>query len=245
MRYTLFLAAALVAAGAVADATTPRLPESFSYTIYINGERAGRSESHVTYAEDAISIESKTWVELGQGTLEVTCHTEADPRTFRVRRMSVRGGNPTAILECTAEVSGDTVFTTQVVGDRETHRAQRAPEGVAIVIEDYDMTHQVLLARALAQSDAPTQQFGLAFASTGALLASRAGFVSEASVESATQEAICRRLVVEVTSGAPFMSYYDPERGMPVYVAFPTVFTEAFLDGFYGDEPVSRIHPQE
>ncbi|MDH3197489.1 MAG: hypothetical protein OEO21_04535 [Candidatus Krumholzibacteria bacterium] len=245
MRCTFLLAAAIVVLGAVADAGTPRLPESFSYTIFINGQRAGRSEARVTHTEDAISIESKSWVELGQGTIEISCWTEADPHTFRVRTVRYQGVNPSALLEGTTEVSGDTVFTNRVEQDQMIERVEVSRVGGPIVIEDFDMTYQVLLARALALSDDPVKSFGLVFASTGALLEAKAAFRSEAAVESNTQEAICKLLVVDVTNGSPYVSYYDPERGMPVYLAFPTAMTEAFLDDFFGDEPITRWRADE
>jgi hypothetical protein len=245
MRCTFLLAAAVVALGTAADAGTPRLPESFSYTIFINGQRAGRTEARVTHAEDVISIESKTWVELGQGTIEVSCWTEVDPRTFLVRKVRYQGVNPSALLEGTVEVAGDTVFSSRVDHDEVIQSVEVSRTGGPIVIEDFDMTYQVLLARAMALSDDPVKSFGLAFASTGALLEAKAAFQSEAAVESSTDEAICQMLVVEVTSGTPFASYYDPERGMPVYLAFPAVMTEAFLDAFFGDEPITRWRADE
>lgn len=68
---------------------------------------------------------------------------------------------------------------------------------------------------------------------------------SVSALESMTQEAICTKLVIAIQGSSPFASYFDPESGLPVYLAFPTALVEVFLDDFYGDVPISRYREKE
>jgi hypothetical protein len=63
---------------------------------------------------------------------------------------------------------------------------------------------------------------------------------SDVALESETEEAVCGKLVVSIQGSAAFVSYFDPKRNLPVYLAFPETATEVFLYDFFKDEPVSR-----
>jgi len=244
-RVFLIATAGLVCAGAVRSGEAPpRLPESFSYTILVAGERAGGSKSRVTYANNEIVIESSAWLDQAEGALEMACRAEVDPKTFRPIRIEYQGVTPHSVVKGTADVAGDSLFTHHVVDDNSNNGSAVSSQGGVILIEDYVIAHQVLLSRSLAGLETgDVARFGLGFASTGALLDASAGFVGDILVESETQETVCRRLVVELVSGSPFTAYYDPKRGLPVYLAFPGSATEVFLDSFYGDAPVSLWRP--
>ena len=50
-----------------------------------------------------------------------------------------------------------------------------------------------------------------------------------------------RTVLIAMGGSNAFASFYDPGRRLPVYIAFPSVAVEVFLDEFYGDTPVSRF----
>jgi hypothetical protein len=110
-----------------------------------------------------------------------------------------------------------------------------------IVLEDYVMSHEVIIANAYVASGANPAEFGLLFPSSGNITPVEITKGSVTALESETQEAICTKLLIAMGGSSAFASFYDPERGLPVYIAFPSVAVEVFLDDFYGDAPVSRF----
>jgi len=59
-------------------------------------------------------------------------------------------------------------------------------------------------------------------------------------VDGSNQSMTARKLLVAIQGGDPFESLIDPERGIPVYIRFPGIGAEVFLNDFYGDNPVSQ-----
>jgi hypothetical protein len=137
-------------------------------------------------------------------------------------------------------VDGSSVEGTYISGEFSQDGSRRGSHDHLLLLEDFVMAHEVLIARAhfaLGQEEAEYDLFqpsSFSMTSIGMVSASDIAF------ESKTQEAIVRKLVLAIQGGSGFASYMDQERGLPVYLAFPSTSTEVFLDEFFEGGPVSR-----
>lgn len=239
MMNKLFLTVTVIVAATALPAWAGELPPEFSYIIYVEGERAGTSTTKVSDSGDSYVFESKTVVKKGEFSLDLSTRTEVDKRSFLPVSVSVMGekmGN---------EVSGKTQIlgmeaTFKIEVDGEEFTSKRTSNHPILLLEDYVMAHEVIIARAFWESGEKHAKYGVAFPSMGSLTTSEVGRESEVLFESESKEAYCVKLVVSLQNSSPFASYFDPERGIPVYLAFPGTSTEVFLDEFFDGKPISR-----
>ena len=84
---------------------------------------------------------------------------------------------------------------------------------------------------------------GLLLAGSFATAKVTLGFTGEVSVDASDRSTVARKLMVGIEGGQPFESLIDSERGIPVYIGFPGIGAEVFLNDFFGDNPVSRLRP--
>jgi hypothetical protein len=243
MRSTTRFIPCLLLTGLVCGSTSPahatRLPEKLAYTFFLGGQRVGHADIRVTSGSTALLFESNMKVQLGPGAIALHCRTEADPRTFVVRRFSfegTKGGKPVA---AEVAVQGDTATGwTEVDGHREP-RVATNPGGY-FVFEDWVMELEVLLALHQAQSDKHSDTYRVLFANSFLETSLLAGYSGESLVEAPGRSLAARKLEVAMQGGSPFQSLVDPATGVPTYLQFPGVKAEAFLDSFFGKNPESR-----
>jgi len=227
----------LVAAGPVAAG---QLPEEIGYTIYVLGKRAGHSRMHVTYAGDTVTLESNTRIDFDGYKLSYESKTVADAKTYQVRSFEFSGNKAGTPIEGNVRVEDDAVSGRVVAGEYPQEGIRRARHGAIVFLEDYVMSHEVLIARFHAGTGKREAGYDVFQPSSFMMGALGVISASELAVESNFKEAICTKIVLTLDGGAGFASYYDEERGLPVYLAFLGTQTEVFLDEFYGDEPVTR-----
>jgi hypothetical protein len=232
-----FLSPCLHAAPVSADA----LPATLGYTLYTDGVRVGHSGMKITRDKSALRFESKTRVEIGPNVIELTSQTEADPESFVIRRFSfegTKGGMATAAL---VVLRGDSATGwVERAGSQERSARSQVARGGFVVFEDWVMDLEVLLALHQAKATEERSTYPLLYASSFSTSELLTGFTGEVAVESATRSIVARKLEFSMTGGSAFESHVDPRTGIPVYLHFPVTRTEAFLDDFFGDKPVSR-----
>jgi hypothetical protein len=238
-KYLLIVLVIAIAATNVAAAQ--KLPPSFSYTIYVRGEPAGKSASTVTETADAYIFESHTMVSHGEFALELKTRTEADKETFIVRDFSFEGTKMESQIEGEVTIDGKSVFGQFIENGVASPVDKVSTQPQIIVFENYVIAHEILLVRAYLASGSDPAKFGMFLPSVTMITGADVTKGSELAIESETQEAICDKILVSIQNSSTFASYYDPQRGLPVYLAFPATLTEVFLDDFFEDQPVSRF----
>jgi hypothetical protein len=241
-KYLLIVLIIVLATTTVASAQ--KLPPSFSYTIYVRGEPAGKSATTVKETADAYIFDSHTTVKYGEFALDLKTRTEADKETYLVRDFSFKGTKMEAQIEGEVTIDGKSVFG-QIIENGQASPVEKVwDQPQIIVFENYVIAHEILLVRAFLAGGSDPAKFGLYMPSVTVITGADVGKGSELAIESETQEAICDKILVSIQNSSAFASYYDPQRGLPVYLAFPATLTEVFLDDFFEDHPVSRYRGQ-
>jgi hypothetical protein len=222
-----------------ADAAT-KLPSTAGYTFYVKGQRVGKSDVRITQTQDALRIESKLRVTSGGSLIELSTRTVADPKTYALRSFSYQGTKAGQAASSHVTVLGDSVFGEVAQGEHKTPQARRVTPRPVVVWEDWVMDLEILLALQQAREFKNPMTRGLLLAGSYATAIVTLGFSGEVAVDGSNQSMTARKLLVAIQGGDPFESLIDPERGIPVYIRFPGIGAEVFLNDFYGDNPVSQ-----
>jgi hypothetical protein len=221
-------------------ASAGELPESFSYTVIKEGKRVGQTVTSVETRDGLHVFSSVTEVEFDDFSLDVTTTTAMDAETFTARKFSYQGIRNDKLIEGEFIFDGkDIEGWTEEDGVKTPCSRVSSADGV-LVLEDYVICHEVMIANAFVAQSKDPARFGLLMPSAGHPTSVEISKGSVSSLESETREAICTKLIVSISGSSPFASYFDPERSLPVYIAFPSVLVEVFLDEFWGDTPISR-----
>jgi len=237
---SVLLSALIILALSANIAPSAELPSEFSYIIYVKGEPVGRSDSKVTVSDDAIVFESHTEIATAEFKLVIDSRTELDRETYLPRKFTFDGERQVTLIEGDVNIFGNEV-TGSIGENGELFPVnQTAPHPQVLILEDYIMAHEVAVALAFKKTGLDKTQFGLIVPSVGRVVEVSVQKGSDLAFESNTKEAICEKLVVAIKGSSPFVSYFDPGRNMPVYLAFPGSMTEVFLDEFFDGDPVSR-----
>jgi hypothetical protein len=237
------IALALAVGGSAASAREP-LPQTLHYTFFVAGQPAGASEIHLTRTKSSLVFESTMHVGVNENAVELACRTEADPTTFEVRNFSYTGTKAGSPVASVVHVSPDSVYGTLLSGGTKLNKKKDVRGREVVVFEDWVVEIQLLLA--LRQEQSPrvstTYRFLLAnsFMGGDALV----GYTGDVLVQAGDRSLTARKLAVGIQGGAPFESHID-SRGVPVYLNFPGVRAEIFLDEFFGDNPPTRYAPNQ
>lgn len=216
------------------------LPGKIDYTIFARGQKVGQCNITVKETKKAIVLDSQTHIDFTKDVaLDITSHTVADPKTFLVREYSVFGTKDNKPIDAHFVVVGDSIHGTILRGDQEQSDYLKSPYDQTLFLEDFVMDHEVLIALAQVAAGEP-RTYGLFFPVAMAINSARVSFASKVEIESDTEGVVCDKLLVGLDGGTNWASYYDPQRKLPVYMAFPATNVEVFLDDFFGDSPISR-----
>lgn len=220
------------------------LPDKIGYTIYARGQEIGHSDITVTRTDDAIIFDTITKVDFANDEkLDLRSRTKADPKTFLIRSFSYDGTRAGSELSGEVVAEGDSIYGTFWENGKERTDYRKNPFGPHLFLQDFVMSHEVLIARAQEAAGGDMKvpiEYGIVFPSSLTLSKATVGFASTLEIESDTEAVVCKKLLVGIEGSQPFASYYDPERGLPVYMVFPQSLVEVFLDDFFGDSPITR-----
>ncbi len=228
-----------------AEAAAEGLPSKLAYTFYLRGSRVGQASVTIQEKGEVLRLESKLHVETAKARLELSTHTEADPKTFALRSFAYEGVKGKDTVATSVTVLGDSVYGFTATNGKRQPQARRVNPHPILVWEDWVPDIEILLALQQAREFKNPSTRGLLLAGSYASSIVTVGYSGEVVVESATKSMVARKLLVAIQGGDPFESLIDPKRGVPVYIRFPGIGAEIFLDDFFGDNPISRYKTPE
>lgn len=242
MRRLPYLLALLVLAQFPHPGWANTLPGKVDYIVYARGKEVGRCNITVKETADSLVLDSKTHIDFtGDIALDITSHTVADPKTYLVRSYTVYGSKGDSRMDASFTVVGDSIHGRVLRGDNERVDYVKSPFERTLFLEDYVMEHEMLIALAHEATGEPALDYGIFFPTSMVLNPARVGFASRVTIDSDTKSAVCEKLLVALKSGTTWASYYDPKRRLPVYMAFPGMNVEVFLDEFFDGHPITRF----
>ena len=240
----LSLAAAL-ASPALADAPAG-LPDTLGYTVLVEGRRVGHCDIRTERRGDGMLVlHARLRLETKALNLSLEDETVVDPDTWRPVAYRWSGESNGGPYDGRIRVTGDHVAGRYRLNGGTWSEGTRRVEGPLTLFEDYAIEHQILMARAFAAAGWRDTTITVLRPSTFRFLETTFTAQGERLFQSDRREAVCRKVVIRMPGAAPFASFYDPASGLPVYVAFPGVSTELFLDSFHGPEPETWFVPKD
>lgn len=229
----------LVAAGHTA-AQAVTLPDSVSYSIYMNGERRGASKIAITQSEDTIVFTSRNTMEFNTASMDLRSRTEADAKTFQIRRFEYEGDKANMTLRGTVVVRDDSIFADSVTPGRAGKFAIRVQRSHTLFLEDYVMEHEILIALAQQAAGKGPTEYALLFPSGFSSVIATQEVLTKVSISSDIAEAVTDKIQVHLSGSDPYFLLFDSKRSLPVYMVFPATRVEVFLDAFFGPHPLTR-----
>jgi hypothetical protein len=237
-RYGWFAAFLLVVA---VPAWAQKLPEQITYTIYVQGQKYGQSDIRVSYTDGGeIVLESTTKLSRESIEVELNSRTIADAGTFVVKSYLMTGHHAGKPYQADVVIDGRLIKINQRNPEEYLHDTREARAEPVLVLEDFVIEHHLLMAKAHMTLGEESWGYDIIYPGSSILSTMSVTRASTSVVESNIKETVCTKLVFLAEQSQPYAIYYDPGRGLPVYMAFPAVETEIFLGEFYGDEPVIR-----
>lgn len=234
-------AALLLACG---TAFSAEFPAKATYLFFIQGAYAGRSEIKCIQADGAYVFGSTSNVVHGEFSETLSCRTEFDKKTLRPRLFQYKGVLSGDSLSGTIRVDGDSAFSNLKIGANSF--AVRVPwADPKLFFQNYVPEHLIVLAHHLAASEALAQRFTILFPSDMMFVPGAAEVASEVELATRPSPVVCKKILVAFQSSLPFYLYVDRKRNLPVYMDFPGVQTEMFLQSAYGDHPGTKYAPPE
>ena len=234
----LTLAMVAGAGSAMADPLPPKL----GYTFFVRGSRVGHAEVRISQTKDVIRISSNLEVGTAQARIALSTRTEADPNTYAFRSFAFEGVKGADKVASSVTVLGDSVYGFVSTNGNRRPMGRRVFPAPIVVWEDWVPDIEILLALQEAREFKNSSTRGLLLANSFASSSVLLGYSGEAVVESDTKSMVARKLLVAIQGGEPYESLIDPKKGVPVYMRFPGIGAEIFLDDFFGDNPTPR-HP--
>ena len=224
------------------SATADPLPSKLGYTFFIRGTRVGHADVRISQKSDAIRINSTLEVETAKTRMALSTHTEADPKTYALRSFAFDGIKGDDKVASSVTVLGDSVYGFVSTNGKKRTMGRRVTPTPILVWEDWVPDIEILIALQQARAFKNPSTRGLLLANSYSSSEVVLGYSGEAVVDSDTQSMVARKLLVAIQGGEPFESLIDPKKGVPVYMRFPGIGAEIFLDDFFGENPTPR-HP--
>jgi hypothetical protein len=218
-----------------------KLPERITYTIYVQGQKYGVSDIRVSYTDGGdIVFESTTSLSRESIDVELNSRTVVDAGTFVVKSYRMTGHQAGKPYQADVVIDGRLIKINENLPDEYLHDTREARGEPVLVLQDFVVEHHLLMAKAHMALGEESWGYDIIYPGSSMMSRTSVSRASTSVVQSNTKEAVCTKLILLAESSQPYAIYYDPGRGLPVYLAFPAVETEIFLDEFYGDEPVIR-----
>ena len=221
------------------------LADQSTYLFYVQGEYAGKCDVRFSEKGDALVFESKTVIDWEDYKLELASRTEVNKKTLQPILFEYEGVKTRDKMSGTIHARGDSIWGVNTLNGAEFPSSARITEPLYF-FQNYVSDHQVVIAWAIDRAEDPFIRFITMLPSEFMQTGTIATLDSEIELPTVPQPTVCKKFTVAMKNSSPYYLYYDPKRRAPVYMDFPSVMTEVFLDDAYDDKPpVKYERPKE
>ena len=240
--FTAWAAGVVVATAWAGSSPAVDFPAKATYLFFIQGTPAGRSDIECAAEGGAYVFRSTSNVFRGEFADTMFCRTEFDKKTLRPRLFQYKGVVSSEKVSGTIRVEGDSAFSrTETGGNPFSVRVGWVEP--KLLFQNFVPEHLVVLSRFLTASDALVRRFTILFPADMMFVPGVGEVASELELATRPSPTICKKFGIAFQSSLPFFMYVDLKRDIPVYMDFPGVQTEMFLQSAFGDHPATKYAP--
>lgn len=234
----------LLIAFGIGSAHAGNVPPEATYLFFIQGKYVGKCAIEVTQ-EDGVQIyTSISEVQLDDFFHKLSCRTEIVEETLRPVFLQFEGVRNDAPVALTASFEGDSVTIDNLVLNENVNSKLEFTDP-SYLFQDYVSEHQIIILKAIVANKELIARFNVLLPSSVMTLPAMATLESELELNTPKKPIVCKKYVVAIQNSATYYLYYDPKRGIPIYMDFSATQTEVFLESVFGREPETKYSAPE
>jgi hypothetical protein len=220
------------------------LPKKATYHLFTNGIYVGTNKIEFAEKDGKIIVKSVTSFAYEENELEMKSTTIADAKTFQTLRVTYEGKKSKRPVAGDFTLDSDTLTGTMMdAGNEYPFNAKLSGNGTYAMQENH-MEHLMLLLQDFIPSGEYAKKYQLFFPIYTTIGETNAHFESERELPVGDATMICKKISIVMQLSDVFVLFVDPENSLPVYALYPSTKWEAFLESYYGKEPLTFYrHP--
>jgi hypothetical protein len=220
------------------------LPEKATYHLFTNGIRVGTNKIEFKEKDGKIIITSVTSFAYEDNELEMKCTTIADAKTYQTLRVTYEG------KKSKRSVAGDFILDSDTLTGTMTDEGNEYPFNAKLsgngtyAMQENNMEHLMLLLQDFVPSGEYVKKYQLFFPIYTTIGETNAHFESERELPIGDTSLICKKVSIVMQLSDVFILFVDPKNNLPAYALYPSTKWEAFLESYFGEEPITFYrHP--
>jgi len=214
------------------------------YVFYIAGQYSGENTVKITESSGVVKMETVCKVNFMDFNLDFTSSTEVASQTYAPLYYSFQGTRMNESWSGTTSLTGDSVVSDLEIKGDHFPNAKKV-EGRKFFVENYVTGHHILILRAADRNQTQTMRFTAFMPSDGISTDMSVSSQTEIEFTETKKPVYCHTFVYNLPNAEPFAAYFDPDRGIPIYMNFPGTRTEVFLASDYSEHPKTRYELTE
>jgi len=242
LAFTAWAAGLVVATAWAGSSPAVDFPVKATYLFFIQGIPAGRSDIECSAEGGAYVFRSTSRVTHGEFADTLSCRSAFDKKTLRPRSFEYKGVLAGQAVTGTIRVEGDSAFSRTETGAN-SFSVRVGWTEPTLVFQSFVPEHLVVLSRFLTASDALVRRFNILFPVDMMFTTAIGEVASELELATGSSTTICKKFGLAIQGSLPFYVFVDKKKNLPVYMDFPGVQTEMFLQSAFGDHPTTKYTP--
>lgn len=222
-----------------------QLPQKATYHLFTNGIHAGTNKIEITKKDGKFIITSVTEFAYLENELELTTTTIADAKTFQTLRITYEGKKNRRPIAGDFILDSDTLSGTMSDDGNEFPFHAKLSGAGTFAMQENTLEHMMLVMQSFVPSKEFAKKYQLFFPISTTIGDTDAIFESERELPVGDKTMVCKKITMTMQLSDRFIVFVDPENSYPVYALYPSTKWEAFLESYYGEEPLTFYrHPE-
>jgi hypothetical protein len=222
-----------------------KLPDKATFHLFTDGVYAGTNKIETVEKDGKLIITSVTSFAYGENILELESTTIADSKTFQTLRVKYEGKKGERPISGEFVLDGDTLIGKMSdAGNEFPFNAKLSGTGT-FAMQENCLEHMMLLLQNFIPTGEFTKRYQLFFPVHTTIGETDAYFESEREIPVGESSLICKKVSMRMQLSDMFILFVDPKNNLPVYSLYPSTKWEAFLESYFGEEPLTFYrHPE-
>lgn len=241
-KFALLSVTAAIAALLSGRAAADPIPEEYNYIIYVEGSRAGTCHVTARPTKDSWLLESAVKLDHGEYHLDLQCKSEFDKQKYTPIYFSYEGEKISNEVSGTVWVDGDSVVG-DIVIDGNHFPSGKLLTSTTVFLENYAVEHQGMMLNVVDNAGGLYLRYDALMCSDFMTAPTVAVLESEVELPTRDRPRVCKKYQITMQNSTPYIAYLDLDDRIAVYMDFPGMSTEIFLEAAYGHDPGTKYQP--